>query len=101
MLRSKGSESWAYITAYNPFSELLSDEENEKRNKELESKLTKFEIFSGRGVGTDGTWSDEESFLVLGISRNDAMELGKKFEQNAILFGTIDDVPELICIEAK
>ena len=40
----------------------------------------------------------EVSFLVLGINREDAMLLGKEFDQNAIVFNE-DRVLELIMLK--
>lgn len=96
LLKEQNSESWAYITAYNPFSRILSDNENKCRNKKLKSLLSNYKLYKGRGCGIDGKWPPEESFLILKISRSDALKLGKKFKQNAIVFGSIDGIPELI-----
>lgn len=98
LLKLNDCKTWAYITAYNPFSKIISDNENKLRNKKLESQLSEFKIYNGRGCGIDGNWPQEESFLILGIARNDAIELGEKFEQNAIVIGSIDAVPELITL---
>lgn len=98
LLRNNKSKTWAYITAYNPFSEKLTDDVNISRNKELKSLLSNYKLYRGRGCGIDGKWEPEESFLILGISKKDAIAIGIKFEQNAIVFGRIDGVPELITL---
>lgn len=98
LLKNNNCTSWAYVTAYNPFSKKLSDDENILLNKKLEFLLSFFKIYKGRGCGFDDNWAPEESFLILGISKRDAIELGQKFEQNAIVFGSIDSIPELITI---
>lgn len=102
LLNKHESKTWAYITAYNPFSKKLSEDENIMRNKKLESLLIGNKIFySGRGESINGDWPPEESFLILEISRRDAIKFAKKFKQNAIVFGCIQDVPELITINHR
>jgi len=96
LLQQHQCEKWAYITAWNPFSENQSDEINQLRNKELKEDLQDYILFDGEGVGQDPKWKPEQSFLVLGISREKAIALGNKFKQHAIVFGEINQVPELL-----
>ena len=96
-LIQKGVNSWAYITAYNPFSEVLSEEDNEKRNSELLEDIKKdYDYKDGIGVDPKGEWEGEKSFLILGIKKNDAMTLAMKYNQNAIIYGEIGSLAELI-----
>ncbi|MBK9423150.1 MAG: DUF3293 domain-containing protein [Bacteroidetes bacterium] len=37
LLRKHQVNEWAYITAWNPFAKVLSDEENDRRQLELKS----------------------------------------------------------------
>jgi hypothetical protein len=95
LLISVNATTWAYITAFNPFSKILTKAENLKRHEELKVKIGNYKFFEGEGVGEDKTWEPEISFLVLGISLNDAIEIGKFYEQNAIVVGEINGVPKL------
>jgi hypothetical protein len=95
LLISFNASTWAYITAFNPFSKILTEAENLKRHQELKVNIENYKFFEGEGVGEDKTWEPEISFLVLGISLNDAIEIGKFYEQNAIVVGEINGVPEL------
>ncbi|MBK6771286.1 MAG: DUF3293 domain-containing protein [Ignavibacteria bacterium] len=79
MIKNNNCTSWAYITAYNPFSRILTETDNINRNEKLKSLLSNYKLYKGRGCGIDGKWPSEESFLILGISKNDAIELGQKF----------------------
>ncbi|PJZ59756.1 hypothetical protein CH376_22045 [Leptospira adleri] len=88
-LKEQGKEEWAYLTASNPESEILSEAENKDRNTLLRRELNAFSVFEGEGRGQDPNWIPESSFLVLGISEKRAILLGKKFQQNAILAGKI------------
>ena len=80
---------WTFITAWNPGSNpRLSIDENRRRQQELEAALSpRYRIFKGKGVGDDGRWPAEESVLVLGISREEALRFGRQFGQRAIVTG--------------
>ena len=73
------------ITAANPFSKLLTDDENRIRNQELHSLLIKDyqEILTGIGKDSTSTWT-EEGWVVRGGEEEKLILLAKKYEQNAI-----------------
>ena len=73
------------ITAANPFSKLLTDDENRIRNQELHLMLIKDyqEILTGIGKDSTGTWA-EEGWVVRGGEEQKLISLAKKYEQNAI-----------------
>ncbi len=73
------------ITAANPFSKLLTDDENRIRNQELHLLLIKDyqEILTGIGKDSTGTWA-EEGWVVRGGEEEKLILLAKKYEQNAI-----------------
>ena len=99
----KTQKTWAYITAWNPNSEPLSAEENTQRNQQLIESLQaiKYTFYHGKGVPDIGDWQPEESFLVLDISKKQAIEIGRRYGQKAILWGQKGGVAELIfCFEA-
>ncbi len=89
LLQACKLETWAFITACNPRSVSLSDLENQNRQKELKGIFEKggLPFWGGVGIGMDSDWEPEESFLVLGISKEEAMKLGQQLHQNAIVFG--------------
>ena len=70
--------------------------ENQKRNQQLERDLAIYLYLHGEGVGSEGDWPAEHSFFVAGISRESAIDLGKRYQQNAILFGLKGGRAELI-----
>ena len=98
MLREHQCDVWSYITASNPASELLSDDENRSRNRELAAHLKSQDLvfYRGEGVGSDPAWPAETSFLILGIDRDAAMHLGRHFGQNAIVYGSLGHAAELV-----
>ena len=60
--------------------------------KELKDKIASYKFFEGEGVGEDKTWEPEISYLVVGISHEDAIKIGKFFEQNAIVIGKFNEI---------
>jgi hypothetical protein len=85
----------AFITAWNPESEGTPREENEARNARLlrDIEALGLRALPAEGIGPTG-WR-EESFLVPGISRDDAVALARKYRQNAIVWAAADGVPRL------
>jgi osmoprotectant transport system ATP-binding protein len=95
-----GEFNWAFLTACNPGSTRLSEAENPERMNELESIVQKrgWRYFHGRGVGRIGDWPAEPSLLIIGIQEVDAIELGRRFGQNAIVAGWADAFGRLVWI---
>lgn len=89
---------WAFITAWNPGSELQSVYENHERQRELEGALKEagYVFFRGSGVPDADNWQPEESVLVLGISEKRALKLGQKFGQEAIVCGRAGEAARLV-----
>jgi hypothetical protein len=89
LLARHGVTSWAFVTAYNPGSIRLDDTANRARQRQLEEAARALgkAVLPGRGVGDDGTWPPEESLLVLGISEPEAVSLGRRFGQAAVVCG--------------
>ncbi|EDM28285.1 hypothetical protein LNTAR_10231 [Lentisphaera araneosa HTCC2155] len=98
-LKASNHNTWAFITAWNPYSlNETTDTENHSRNQTLLEDLNvqDIQVISGKGIDPSGEYSGEDSFLITGISRDDAIQLGQKYQQNAIVFGEIYKNPELI-----
>lgn len=101
LLLETRAASFAFITACNPFSKKLSAEENARRQKALINDITQdnYRFFFGYGADPSEKWEREESLLILDIKRQDALEIARKYEQNAFLFGRIGSVVELVWSE--
>jgi hypothetical protein len=89
LLADQGLAEWAYVTACNPGSELLAEDENDLRMRDLGQRLSGHACvtFRGSGVGTRGDWPPEPSLLVLGIDEASARKLGAEFGQKAMVVG--------------
>ena len=88
---------WAFITAWNPLPEILSKEENKKRNTTFltELRANGFESHLGRGISEDGNWF-EDSFFIENLSKDKALFYAKKFGQLAFVHCSKNQKAELV-----
>jgi hypothetical protein len=102
ILTARGLRSWAYVTAHNPGSARLTDDENRARHAHLETDVRArgYEAFPGEGVGDGGEWPPETSLLILGMPRAEATALGHAHAQRAIVWGGVGE-PALLLICAR
>ena len=98
LLRRHGVNRWAFVTAWNPASVPQSPERNAQRQLELMELVTAkgYAMLPGEGIGEDPTWTPEESVLILGIGRREAVDLGRRFGQLAIVVGELDGAAALV-----
>jgi hypothetical protein len=92
------SNRCAFITACNPRSRKVSDADNAERMTELESVLRNrgYDYYEGLGVPDNDDWDPEPSYLVVDVSKDEAVELGRKFGQNAVVYCHADGRPTLL-----
>ena len=96
LLERTGASCWAYLTAWNPRSRRLPDEENRRRQAALVAELSgRYACLEGEGVAADGSWR-EPSVLVLGIDREATRRVAEKYEQNAFVYGERGGAAELV-----
>lgn len=90
----------AFITACNPLGVITNDAANAQRQEELRAELSQQGrvVLPGIGQHPNGAWPGEPSYLVLGLTRTAAQALGRKFQQNAVIWAGADSVPELILL---
>lgn len=95
--RVKGA---AFVTACNPRSQPLGDADNEARQRRLLDQLALRGLPTVPGVARHpgNGWPQEVSVLVLGVTLDDARELGIRCDQNAVLWAGTDAVPRLILL---
>ena len=89
-----------FITGWNPRSTPMPLAVNEAEMKRLEQALAAsgWHWLRGTGVDPDGDWEGEPSLLVLGLDEPAAVDLGRRFDQHAIVFAGPDAIPRLIVI---
>jgi hypothetical protein len=98
--RCQGSDCSAFITAYNPYSNIVAEADNTKLHKALTDELKRRSLTFADGVGQhpSNRWPGEPSYLIFGLSLEASKTLGARFEQNAILWCGADCIPQLILL---
>lgn len=98
LLEQHQQTNWAFITAWNPYCEVLSNIENTERMERLKGKVTNYVTFEGEGIGNDKNWTPERSLLILGIDKVEAINIGNEFGQYAIVVGLINKIAEFVVL---
>jgi hypothetical protein len=98
LLADTGETQWLFITAWNPASVELGEVENQERNCRLRVSLDELaaQVFAGLGQPAEPEWTPEESFLALGLTRAQAIFLGRQYGQNAVVWGEGEKPAELL-----
>ncbi len=80
-----GVNASAFVTAFNPFSEALTDSKNDERHASLRDELQRVGLpfLEGLGRHPSSSWPPERSVLVIGLDLAAARELGSRWHQNA------------------
>jgi putative PIN family toxin of toxin-antitoxin system len=98
LLEAHGAASAAFVTAANPRGAPRSHAANDAAMAALRAALA-WPFLPGEGRDPQGRWSAEPSLLVLDIAREAAEALGRRFDQNAIVFVAKGAAPELVLLE--
>jgi hypothetical protein len=91
---------FAILTAWNPNNTLLSSVENLKRNTLLFTLLMERDYLFDEALGYLEEHS-EESYCIYEIGFEEAIELGKAFDQYAIFFSSDTHVGYYMCATSK
>lgn len=100
LLAEHQTPHWAYITAWNPGSTVLVQEDNDQRQQTLEALLIakEYRFYSGYGRPDpehDSHWMPEASVLILGITLEQATEFAERFGQWGLVHGQRGSAAEL------
>jgi hypothetical protein len=100
LMKSHNLFTAAYVTAYNSQGKQTEPHINIKQQKNLlgDIRRTGLPFLEGFGEDPTGRWKSEPSFLVLGISLEEAEALGERSGQNAIVWMEDDYVPQLVML---
>ena len=100
LLEAEGTTTATFVTAANPRGERRSDNENAMAFESLKKWLNekRYRYRTGAGRDPEGAWSPEASVLITCIARADAVALGRRLEQNAIVFIEKGGAPELLLL---
>lgn len=88
----------AFLTAWNPRSVPMPAAENAAALERMRREIANLGLLSWPGWGRDpnGNWAAEESLFVPGLVLERASELGRQFDQHAIVHAQHDAVPRLV-----
>jgi len=91
---------FAIITAFNPKNLILNDFLNFIRNTELESVLKSlgYEYMTSIGELFDHS---EESFIVYDIEKDEAVNIGKQFDQDTVFYNSGKSISVVKCEDGK
>lgn len=100
LLDEEGADTAAYLTAANPNGELQEERTNALSCAALHQALADagYTCYAGEGRDPRGKWPPESSVLAVGISRHEAIVIGRSYEQNAIVFIEKGEAPELVAL---
>jgi hypothetical protein len=100
LLHSYGADAAAYLTAWNPWSEMRSPEANAEANRRLREDLDSIPnvvtVLLGKGVDPLGDWPGEESYLAIGLNLSSATDLAERYGQNAFVHYRSGGVAQLV-----
>lgn len=100
LFKANRSDTCAFVTACNPLGQIFGEAENAQLQDQLahDLRFKSLSFITGEGKHPVGAWPGEPSFLVFGLSLEAARTLGKKFEQNAIVWCGPDAIPQLVLL---
>jgi len=100
LLAAHDVSSAAFITAFNPYSKVLSTAENFARQEQLLAGLQAdgFEFYPGEGRDPGGEWLPEQSVLILAMDEAAATRLAQRYEQNAYVLVQAGKPAELLLV---
>ncbi len=103
LLESKGHQSWAYITAHNPNGQRASNSANDHAQNELAQELSSQGLVSypGEAQADIGDWPPEPSLLIIGVTEPQALELGGRYEQAAVVVGDSNRPARLLACDSR
>lgn len=98
--KDTGADCALFITAFNPFGQKQDDAANEAAHARLGEQLraASDHVIEGDGADPAGNWPPERSYLAIGIDADTARELGRHFQQDAVVWIGKDAVPKLLLL---
>jgi hypothetical protein len=92
--------SYGYITACDPEGKQLTKEANEINHTKLIdwARLNNLQFQEGAGCDPQHLWPEEKSLLIESLSLEKTIELGRLFNQNAVVWCDTNKIPQLIIL---
>lgn len=101
LLEACGAQNWVFVSAHNPRSRRLPDEDNARRGARLKALLDgqDCEYFEAIALPDDPGWPPETGVFIAGMDGRAAAVLGKRFEQLAVVCGVCGGAPYLLWLD--
>lgn len=98
--KDTGANCALFITAFNPFGQKQDDAANEAAHARLGEQLraASNHVVAGEGADPSGQWPAEKSHLAFAIDADAARELGRHYQQDAVVWIGKDAVPQLVLL---
>lgn len=87
-----------YLTACNPWGQILEQADNARRMSALRHALDSagWQYLDGCGQDPQDQWPAEDSVLIWGMDADTALQWGRRWQQNAVLWSDADAQPRLL-----
>jgi hypothetical protein len=87
-MSNKNAHTASVLTAYNPYSEVKTKQENELAQMQLRQRLQEMGIATLDAIGRDAKeqWEPEPSVLALDLTLKEAETIADEFGQNAFIW---------------
>jgi phosphoenolpyruvate-protein kinase (PTS system EI component) len=98
LLHQFHSDTFAYLTAYNPQSTSLSPAENQQRHERLCRDIQQrgFTFLIGKAIPDTGDWEPEVCVFAFNMSRSKVRELCQAYAQDGAVVGERGSTPKLL-----
>lgn len=103
LLRHYGVDIYAYLTAFNPQSTTLSDDDNRLRHERLCRGLTVsgYAYLTGKAIPDTDAWEPETCVFVPGMSRAVVREVCERYQQDGAVVGELGTAPKLLFTDPR
>ncbi len=100
LLQRHTAAGWMILTAANPASQPLGDAQNAARNAELRRQLEAqaWPHWPTQAEADRGDWPPEDGWLVLLPERRIAADWAARFDQHAVVAGTLGQAARLVFV---
>ena len=103
LMNDKNALTASVLTAYNPYSEVKTKQENELAQMQLRQRLKEMGIATLDAIGRDAKerWEPEPSVLALDLTLKQAENLADEFAQNAFIWIPKQDSVIELCLRYR
>ena len=100
LMSNKNAHTASVLTAYNPYSEVKTKQDNELAQMQLRQRLQEKGIAMLDAIGRDAKeqWESEPSVLALDLTLKQAETLADEFGQNAFIWVPKQDAVIELCL---